>query len=415
MTRLRLPSLATIVLIGLALRLLFVLVLPQQPFSDGAWYVDRARGLVAGLGYKENGVATAFWPAGYPVLLGAVATLLPMKLAILLINFAAATATMLLIARLGTSVVGSGRAGRIGTLIYALYPAHIAYTGAPLAEGVSTALVLGGFALLIERTRIAGAVAAGLLFGLATTMRAQILYFPAGIIVALAILPRVPSWRPALTAGLIAYLAMGVAVAPLTLRNCHALGTCVLVSTNGGVALRTGASDDATGDHLDWNRARWDKEGIPFDARVARQVEADAHFRRSAIDWISANPARWVALMPVKAVMLWTKDSDGFWFVKGSYPKLERPLTLVQFANQGYYFAILLLALPSLWVGLVGLWRRDPARRQLLLLFLMPAFVTLTAIVFTGQQRYHYPAMPFLVLAAAATLARMHDKRGARR
>ena len=178
MTRLRMPSLTAIVLIGLALRLALVLVLPQQPFSDGAWYVDRARGLVAGLGYQENGVATAFWPAGYPVLLAAVATLLPMKLAILLINFAAAAATLLLIARLGESVVGSERAGRIGALIYALYPAHIAYTGAPLAEGVSTALVLAGFALLVERPRVAGAVAAGLLFGLATTMRAQILYFP---------------------------------------------------------------------------------------------------------------------------------------------------------------------------------------------------------------------------------------------
>ena len=119
--------------------------------------------------------------------------------------------------------------------------------------------------------------------------------------------------------------------------------------------------------------------------------------------------------MPVKAIMLWTKDSDGFWFVKGSYPRLERPLTLVQYVNQAYYFAILLLALPSLWVGLFGLWRRDPQRRHLLFLFLMPAFVTLTAIVFTGQQRYHYPAMPFLILAAAATLVRMHDKRGARR
>jgi hypothetical protein len=40
----------------------------------------------------------------------------------------------------------------------------------------------------------------------------------------------------------------------------------------------------------------------------------------------------------------------------------------------------------------------------------MPLFVTLLAFFFTGQVRYHYPAMPFVIVAAALTLARWLDR-----
>ena len=36
----------------------------------------------------------------------------------------------------------------------------------------------------------------------------------------------------------------------------------------------------------------------------------------------------------------------------------------------------------------------------------MPAFCTVLAFGFTGQTRYHYPAMPFVMILAAWVIAR---------
>ena len=162
------------------------------------------------------------------------------------------------------------------------------------------------------------------------------------------------------------------------------------------------------------NPAHFMRELIAWFACILLDTLDDPETRA----WIKANPGRWIAMMPKKAAILWVKDSDGFWGLKGSYPAQERALTLAQWANQAWYMAILLLAIPALWFGMKGwLMKRDERERQLLILFLMPVFCTLTAIVFTGQIRYHYPAMPFLIAAAGWAIARWmgrDDKSAAR-
>ena len=55
--------------------------------------------------------------------------------------------------------------------------------------------------------------------------------------------------------------------------------------------------------------------------------------------------------------------------------------------------------------------RRDWQRAPLALLGCMPAFVTLTAFGFTGQIRFHFPAMPFIAAAAGIALADWWQRR----
>ena len=55
-----------------------------------------------------------------------------------------------------------------------------------------------------------------------------------------------------------------------------------------------------------------------------------------------------------------------------------------------------------------GVLRRDEQIQQLALLFCMPIFVSLLAAAFTGQIRYHFAAMPFLIAAAWSTLFLAH-------
>ncbi len=196
-------------------------------------------------------------------------------------------------------------------------------------------------------------------------------------------------------------------ILPWTLRNERVLGSPVLVSTNGGVALFTGANDQATGDWFDWEHGPlWAETGIPHDQRVERQVELNDRFQALARGWIAAHPLRWTLLGVKKTALLWRKDSDAFWSMHESYPDEERGWTIVAVIDQLYYMALLALAVPALVAGARGLIRRN-ADARLALLGCMPVFVTLTAFAFTGQIRYHYPAMPFVILAAGWTLSRL--------
>ncbi|MDO7842477.1 glycosyltransferase family 39 protein [Sphingomonas immobilis] len=402
-------GLPAIVAVALAVRLALALALPQQPISDGLWYMDHAAEMARGLGYQEAGYVTAFWPVGYPAVLAAAMSLLgPTLSAAILLNLIATAAIVLLIVRIGAQLGLDGLATRIAAALYALYPAHIVYAGQPVSETVATAVAMAAFALLIgARGRRWGSLAAGLLFGIATLMRPQMMFFPAGMLVAMALTLRDFGWRGALRAALPLYLALAAVVTPWSLRNAAELGAAVPVSTNGGIALYYGANDRATGDWYAWERTPvWDATGvgIPYKQHIVEQVELDRRFKALAVDWIKRNPGRWTALGFRKMALLWERDSDAFWALDIGYPALATPIAAVRVFNQLCYFAILALGLSALGVALPALWRRERLA-PLLMLACMPAFATLTAFAFTGQGRYHYPAMPFLFVAAGWTLA----------
>lgn len=403
-----------IILLGLLIRLLVVAIVPVEQMSDSAWYVARAREIAAGLGYQENGVPTAYWPVGWPaVLAGAYSIFGTMSVAIVVLNALSAGVTMYLVYWFGRQVVASEVVGRLALIAYALYPNHIAYTGIAATELFYTALAMGAFALLIARRDSGGWVfLSGLVFGLATLVKPQTLLFPFGAVTALALVFRAYGWKDSLKAGVLVYLGLLVVVSPWTYRNYVVFGEPVLVSTNGGVALLLGANDQMTGTHFDYEDTQVFKQfGIPLSERVSRQLELNHLQKQRAVEWISENPGEFVAWMPKKVFHLWLKDTDGFWPYDNSYPANTMIIRGFQFLNQALYVVVFALALIGAFVALNGIVRNDESRARSGLLYCMPIFVSLLAAVFTGQIRYHFPAMPFLIVAAAWSLRILVQKR----
>ncbi len=395
--------------LALGLRIALLVLLPQQAMSDGEWYMVRAAEMARGMGYQEAGHPTAFWPVGYPALLaGSMMLFGPGLFGPLLVNLVAVAVILGAILVLGRSLGAGSLATRIAILLYALYPAHIAYAGQPCSETASTAVCMVAFMLLVVgRTHWVWLLAAGVMFGVATLMRAQMMLFPAGVIVALLLVFRDFRWKDAARAALLVHLTLAATVLPWTIRNVQQMHAFVPVSTNGGVALFYGANDRATGDWFAWERTPyWDETvGIPYRQRVEQQVEIDRRFKAKATQWIKTHPAKWSVLGVKKIALLWLKDSDAFWSLDKTYPGGNLAVRGVQAVDQLYYMLLLALGLAALAMvarqRLRGEWRNAP----LLLLGCMPAFATLTAFGFTGQTRYHYPAMPLLILAAGWMLA----------
>lgn len=395
--------------LALGFRILMLLLLPQHAVSDGEWYMVRAAEMARGMGYQEAGHPTAFWPIGYPALLaGSMMLFGPGLFGPLLVNLVSVVVILGAMLVLGHTLGAGALATRIALLLYALYPAHIAYAGQPCSETASTALGMAALVVLIVGRRNAGALlGAGVLFGLATLMRAQMMLFPAGVIVVLALAYRDLGWRGGAKAMLLVHLALAATVLPWSLRNLDQMGSFIPVSTNGGVALFYGANDRATGDWFAWERTPyWDKAvGIPYAQRVEQQVEIDRRFKSKANAWIAAHPARWSLLGLKKMVLLWLKDSDAFWSLDKTYPRQGSLWRGVQAVDQLYYMLLAGLGLAALAAAVRARLRGEWEQAPLLLLGCMPAFVTLTAFGFTGQTRYHYPAMPFLILGAGWTIA----------
>jgi len=399
--------------LGLVLRLGAAWLLPFEPSSDAAWYVARALGLLAGEGYTEDGVPTAYWPVGWPAILaGATALTGSIEVSVVSLNLAAAAFTLFAVLWFGRQVAGSELVGRLALLGYAVYPNHIAYTGQATTEIVYTALALAALMLLVAgRHRPWRLAVAGAVFGIAALVKPQTLAFPAGAVIALAWVYRDVGLGAGLRAGLIVYVTMFAVVLPWSARNHAVFGEFVLVSTNGGTALILGANDQMTGAHFDYQHTDAFRQlGIPWDERVERQVELNARQKTVAKAWIREHPAEWLAWMPKKVALLWMKDTDGFWAFDRAFPERTGLVRTAQVLNQAFYAFILVTALVCALRALVALVTPGYDARALGLLFLMPVFVSLICAVFTGQIRYHFPAMPLLLVAAAWTCAWAFDR-----
>ncbi|MDY0960284.1 glycosyltransferase family 39 protein [Sphingomonas sp. CFBP8993] len=396
-----------ILLLAIVLRLGVILAFPISPRTDSLWYLERGREIAAGMGYQEGGFPTAFWPVGYSALIALATGIFgPTLFGPILFNLVAQVLTIVLILWLARALGAGEGAARLAALFYALYPAHIAGTGDTAAEPTATLVMMAGIALVVKaRGRIGWTLAGGLVLGLATLMRPQVMLFPPFLVGALWLAGQV-AWRRALVTLVLVVAGLGAAVVPWTLRNQAVLGAAVPVSTNGGIALQAGANDLADGGYFQVERSPlWAQVGIPFADRVERQVEIDRRLKAMAMDWIERHPVRWGLLGFRKTALLWLKDGDGFWALDASHPGQGLVWKAAQAANQLFYMVVVALAVVGAGLAArAALGRRAGA--AMLVAAVVPLFCTALAFGFTGQTRYHYPAMPFVMILAAWVVGR---------
>lgn len=375
-----------------------------EPSSDAAWYFSRAQMLAQGLGYQgDHGEPTAYWPPGWPIALSLLFRLTGASIvAVGLLNAALSLIGGWLMLDLGRKLFGSEGAARTGLALLTVYPNAILYIPLALTEVFYTTLLLAGCWLLIVRKGAGRIVVAGLVFGVATLVKTQTL-------VVVPLIFAIGLWREGdalrRTPGIIGRFAILIAaaalvVAPWTIRNHRELGAWVAVSTNGGITLLTGNNDSARGTFTP------DDPAVKaLDARTdLNELQYDAEAKRLGLQWIKDHPAAFARLMPLKLVRLWGPDGEALWFYEKFSPIYDAAPTAflaLRAANQLWYFALLGLFAAA---AVAQIRRRRAARERLIDWWLLPYGVALypsaIAMVFSGQSRFHYPAMPFICMAA---------------
>jgi hypothetical protein len=391
------------------------ILLDVTPTSDADWYYKRAADLAAGLGYVNiNGAPTAYWPPGWPMAMSVAFRLLGTStVTVGLLNLVSAVLAGWVTLDLGRRLFGSELAGRLALLLLAVYPNSILYVPLALTEVFYTTLLLAGCWLLIARKGVLRLVFAGLVFGLATLVKAQTLVvIPLICLIGLLRDGNVVRRTPGVLArGAFIIAVAALAVAPWTYRNHEVMGAWIPVSTNGGITLLTGNNDSARGGFTPE-----DAVVKALDARKGlTEMEYDAEASRLGKEWIKAHPAQFLKLMPMKLFRLWGPDGEGQWAYETGSPAWKAApwaFTLLRAANQLWYFA--LLGLFALAAVLMIRKRRTEGARVIdwwLLPYGIALYPSAIAMVFSGQSRFHYPVMPFVCMAAGWVLAIWLERR----
>jgi 4-amino-4-deoxy-L-arabinose transferase-like glycosyltransferase len=381
---------------AVAIRLAWVLLIQPALTSDSRFYFETGASLAAGDGYVAGGEPTAWRPPGYSGFLAMLFRIFWRS------SFVAALANVvlygiLLIVWYGLvrELTHSESVARLAILVLAVYPNHIAYSSLVASETLALLLVTLGLYLFVlsKRHRWAGP-AAGLVFGLGALVRPTVLLLPlivGGVELVGAYRRRSRSELRGATASLLAVHVAMVAVLVPWLARTHALFGHYVFANESGVTLLVGNNPYATG-------------GWRMDDRVrglvpARGDEFEDSTRATdyALDYAREHPVRTLVLLPKKIGFLYAVDHDGAAWNRRGFDQSKT----VQRAALGVWAG---LSDVFYWVVAIGagvtLWRRAMPRFGVVVLI----FFTAVYLPFFGTSRFHFLAVPWLVLGAVLAL-----------
>jgi 4-amino-4-deoxy-L-arabinose transferase-like glycosyltransferase len=392
--------LAVIALAGV-LRLAWVLYAKTEPvwFFD-PWQYDRlATALAEGRGYvNEAGQPTAYYPPGYPAVLGVVYWLAGHRPAAgEALNVVLGALTAGLVYWIASRAFGRP-AGLLAALAFAVFPSHILYVSQLHSEVVFTAAYLLALGLLLaaprpgERRWVPFWLAAGLAIGIASLMRPVALSLL--VVIPFALRPRGTPWSALARGALLALAGTALVVTPWVIRNAVRVGSPT-IATSAGIDFWIGNHEGASGL---WSMAP--PEVFPRVSTDLLEQERHDYRRGLELGWrfIREQPLDALGLLPLKAYHLYTDDATAVttaetWghtvFLSEGGRRVLRTLT------DGFYYFVAAGAIAGLILPVGGTQRRRwPLAAAL-------GGWTLVHLVFFGDPRFHLPVTPVMAILAA--------------
>jgi hypothetical protein len=392
-------------------RLLAVVSIPWQPSFDDAWYFRTARELAAGRGYlDDDGKATAYFPAGYSLTLGALLRVLGSSfVAAQLVNVAFSMATMYCVYRIALRVGAEQKLAGVAAAFFGFLPNQIVSCCVTMSEITFTfALTLAVLLALqpIWERKLAWALLVGAVFGWATLIRPQAVLLPVLLVPLISYLGRREHGGWAQMSARVALVMLGLiaTVGPWTYRNYRVFDTFVLVSTNGGENLLIGNNPKAVGRYS----APVDVFPREVDVWKLPELERDRLGRRLAHDYLRANPVQALLRLPKKLWYMYRSDlgvTNWIWDLHG--PRRTLAYYLAQGLTQLGYLVVLGFGFSWLALGLSRPPQEVGPRLLLGVVACIVIYFSAITLVFFGDSRFHQPLMPFLVLAAAHGFAKL--------
>ena len=384
------PTWALLILVAAAIlfRLALLLATGKNALTWGdEIYYDRVAKtiLTTGCFCDPPGHLTVLRPPLYPWLIAGVYKISSgnwMLVVLLQVIFSGLTAGLVAIA--GQQLTGSFGIGQLAGWIFAVHPVSIFTASLLYSETFYLFLLMMMVILwigLIQKPRewLGLSLLSGAILGIANLMRPNLIVFP--LLLFLALWGAYRKFGTALRAALVVAGAMLVFVLPWTIRNYQATGRLIPISANSGLLLMQGNNDMATGTGV--NQDEFD----PMEN--LDEADKDAAYWKVGMDWIRANPGRFLALLPQKAYKFFAP------LERTTSGSLENKLAPVL----NLAFGVLYL------LALIGLIKTFARWREWLIIYFLILLPLGLALVFFGGTRYGLPVQPFVCLLAGVGLA----------
>jgi hypothetical protein len=382
---------------------------PQGPFQGGDQfsYYHYGREIALGKGYINylTGEATAYYPIGFPALLGMVyfvALRTPVSDDLML-----ATGIVQIVASVGlvvaTFVIGRRllgvHAGLLAAGVIALWPNLIFNVSAVQIETTFTFLAAVALAVIVDHDWRTGPPTRNrlLVFGVALTVSAYIRPFSVWLLVGLlaALIIVRTGWRSVALGMAVPVVVLVLAFTPWTIRNAVRFDTFVPSSTNMGDTLCLDRSLDAQGGY------RWSIHEGCADPTLHEAVR-NRESTKLVLEFLREHPGLEMILIGRRARITFASDADWVEALdqlgpEPAYTPDERA-RLVDLSNT-YFRVVLWLSIPGL--VLAGIRTRRPERWLAGSMF----FGLLGVILLLyGNPRFHVPLAPFGAIGAAAAV-----------
>lgn len=386
------------ILLGLLLLCSLTLTLwrgADLPYIDERDYQALAINVAEGRGYVEGEDfhVTAYRPPGYPFVLAALFKIHPSPILPKVINGLALFGIALVLMAFTQRVLPKA-ANWVPVLVLlnplALYSASTLY---PQIFG-SLLFLSSLYLLTFYRSHRWALALAGLLYGYLVLTIPSFLYIAPFVALYLWLEGRWPTLASTLRTSLFC-LCMILVVAPWTYRNWVQLQAIVPVSTNGGVNLLYGNSENTrynTGGDLDIDAYKV----IGF---TLSEVDADRYYKESALKWIKAHPQEAVTLYLGKFL-------NHFHFYNELYTAGQTSIVSKLVVFFTYYPLLLLCWMRWRWRGQISMTRVE---QFVMVLYVINAL--LSAIFFT-RLRFRIPFDLTLIPLAAIALQLLWEKYG---
>jgi len=197
-----------------------------------------------------------------------------------------------------------------------------------------------------------------------------------------------------------AAVTMAVCIFPWTMRNMRALGSPVIISTNGPLVMWMGNNRNATGEFVD----------LPADVAGMDEVTRSRVLGERARAFITEHPLRFSELLVRKTLITHSRETIGVvWNQEELGPRIGvRGVFIAKILSSLYWYGLLLLGL----AGAALVLRREKLRGLFHPALLAWAYFAAIHAVTLAQDRYHFPSIPFIaMLAGFAALSALDSLR----
>ena len=384
-------------ILAFALRVVWAIIVPTVPISDGSAYDILANNLADhGVYGWASDQPSAYWPVGTSAIYAAFYRLFGHAYGpVVAFNILCSLGIIWISWRLGARFFGKPVAN-LTAMILAVWPSLIFYVTILASELPFMLLTLAALDVWSEPTftGVRRGLLAGILIAGATYIRPIALLLP--LVFFISELFRKRNLKEQILSTGTALLVMAMLIAPWTYRNFQLLGAPILISTNGPVTFWMGNHPATDGGYAP----------IPSDAVDLGEVERANLLGQRARDFVLGNPAEFIRLTLYKLIRLHsyetiavTWNADGI--ARAIGPGAIMPLKIV---TQGFWWLVLAAGLAGVALlvangGIAALFTSPP-------LFVWAYFAAVHSVI-VAQDRYHFPFIPIVALFAASSLVHL--------